>query len=316
MSHRRDGSVARLTKEALAEGFNHFKMKVGANVDDDLRRGKLIRSIIDDPQFVVVKRDPESKELEGKNAGPTGSVLMIDANQVWDVQQAIDYVTKLKEIKPWFIEEPTAPDDILGHAAIGRLWGSFLPKNLSLAILVLGCIRDLGDPAPGGPPPLVGPSLGHPTTGPSVGAIGPAVGGNQGFPDHHDIHTVPPELKKEGTRRTMRDFPGYVVGLGERSRTRTATIPLPMSPSSLRILRSRVDNALWYLFSRSRGKPLWKPVVGFTPEELVKTTAWGYISDAITKEERRRERQRSTPSKNTVLIQGLIERKSPAPPSA
>lgn len=76
-------------------------MKVGANVDDDLRRAKLIRSIIDDPQHVVIQHDPRSKELEGKNAGPTGSVLMIDANQVWDVQQAIDYVTKLKEIKPW-----------------------------------------------------------------------------------------------------------------------------------------------------------------------------------------------------------------------
>ena len=96
-----DEKVARLTKEALAAGFNHFKMKVGANVDDDLRRGKLIRSIIDDPQYVVTKHDPKSAELYGKNAGPTGSVLMIDANQVWDVQQAIDYVTKLKEIRPW-----------------------------------------------------------------------------------------------------------------------------------------------------------------------------------------------------------------------
>ncbi|XP_006463191.1 hypothetical protein AGABI2DRAFT_186852 [Agaricus bisporus var. bisporus H97] len=115
-----DEKVARLTKEALAAGFNHFKMKVGANVDDDLRRGTLIRSIIDDPQYATVKRDPGSKELEGKNAGPTGSVLMIDANQVWDVQQAIDYVKKLEPIKPWFIEEPTAPDDILGHAAIRK----------------------------------------------------------------------------------------------------------------------------------------------------------------------------------------------------
>lgn len=115
-----DEKVARLTKEALAAGFNHFKMKVGANVDDDLRRGKLIRSIIDDPQYVVTKHDPQSAELDGKNAGPTGSVLMIDANQVWDVQQAIDYVTKLKEIRPWFIEEPTAPDDVLGHAAIRK----------------------------------------------------------------------------------------------------------------------------------------------------------------------------------------------------
>jgi len=96
-----DEKVARLTKEALIAGFNHFKMKVGANVDDDLRRGKLIRSIINDPQYVVTKHDLQSTSLEGKNAGPTGSVLMIDANQVWDVQQAIDYVTKLKEIKPW-----------------------------------------------------------------------------------------------------------------------------------------------------------------------------------------------------------------------
>ncbi|KAK2464512.1 hypothetical protein APHAL10511_003491 [Amanita phalloides] len=118
-----DEKVARLTKEALAGGFNHFKMKVGANVEDDLRRGKLIRSIIDDPQYLppnVPPQDPNSIKLQGKNAGPTGSVLMIDANQVWDVPQAIEYVTKLKEIKPWFIEEPTAPDDILGHAAIRR----------------------------------------------------------------------------------------------------------------------------------------------------------------------------------------------------
>jgi L-fuconate dehydratase len=53
-------------------------------------------------------------------AGPTGNVLMIDANQVWDVPTAIEYVKGLQEIKPWFIEEPTAPDDILGHAAIRK----------------------------------------------------------------------------------------------------------------------------------------------------------------------------------------------------
>jgi len=61
-----------------------------------------------------------ASSIEGKNAGPTGSVLMIDANQVWDVPQAIEYVKRLAEIKPWFIEEPTAPDDILGHARIRR----------------------------------------------------------------------------------------------------------------------------------------------------------------------------------------------------
>ncbi|KJA21439.1 hypothetical protein HYPSUDRAFT_42090 [Hypholoma sublateritium FD-334 SS-4] len=116
-----DEKVARLTKEAVAAGFNHFKMKVGADQADDLRRGTLIRSIIDDPQYLpagVPPRDPAGADLQGKNAGPTGAVLMIDANQVWDVQQAIDYVKGLEEIKPWFIEEPTAPDDILGHAAI------------------------------------------------------------------------------------------------------------------------------------------------------------------------------------------------------
>ncbi|TFY70322.1 hypothetical protein EVG20_g2682 [Dentipellis fragilis] len=118
-----DEKVVRLTKEAIAAGFNHFKMKVGANREDDLRRGKLIRSLIDDPQYLPAGKkpgDPNSPELKGKNAGPTGSVLMIDANQVWDVQPAIDYVKYLEPIKPWFIEEPTAPDDILGHAAIRK----------------------------------------------------------------------------------------------------------------------------------------------------------------------------------------------------
>ncbi|KZS93919.1 enolase C-terminal domain-like protein [Sistotremastrum niveocremeum HHB9708] len=116
-----DEKVARLTKEAVAAGFNHFKMKVGANRDSDLRRGKIIRSVIDDPANLPNGHKPPSPaSLEGKNAGPTGAVLMIDANQVWDVPQAIEYVKSLEEIKPWFIEEPTAPDDILGHAAIRK----------------------------------------------------------------------------------------------------------------------------------------------------------------------------------------------------
>ncbi|KII87803.1 hypothetical protein PLICRDRAFT_42306 [Plicaturopsis crispa FD-325 SS-3] len=118
-----DEKISRLTKEAVAAGFNHFKMKVGANQADDLRRGKLIRSIIDDPQYLPPTHkplDPNSEALKGKNAGPTGAVFMIDANQVWDVKEAIDYVKGLQEIKPWFIEEPTAPDDALGHAAIRK----------------------------------------------------------------------------------------------------------------------------------------------------------------------------------------------------
>ncbi|KLO13722.1 enolase C-terminal domain-like protein [Schizopora paradoxa] len=117
-----DEKVARLTKEAVSQGFNHFKMKVGADVASDIRRGKIIRSIIDDPSHLpptLAPRDPNSPALAGKNAGPTGCVLMIDANQVWDVPQAIAYVSQLAEpLRPWFIEEPTAPDDILGHAAV------------------------------------------------------------------------------------------------------------------------------------------------------------------------------------------------------
>ncbi|CAE6416208.1 unnamed protein product [Rhizoctonia solani] len=116
-----DEKVARLTKEAVAAGFNHFKMKVGSDADDDLRRGGIIRSIIDDPKYLPKDHTPPTPEsIAGKNAGPTGSVFMIDANQVWDVPQAIEYVKKLESLKPWFIEEPTAPDDILGHAAIRK----------------------------------------------------------------------------------------------------------------------------------------------------------------------------------------------------
>jgi L-fuconate dehydratase len=116
-----DEKVARLTQEAVQQGFNHFKMKVGADFESDLRRGKIIRSIIDDPLHLPLNHTPRvPATLVGKNAGPTGAVLMIDANQVWDVPTAITYVSNLQEIRPWFIEEPTAPDDILGHAAIRK----------------------------------------------------------------------------------------------------------------------------------------------------------------------------------------------------
>ncbi|CDZ98024.1 mandelate racemase muconate lactonizing enzyme [Phaffia rhodozyma] len=116
-----DDKVARLTKESLAQGFNHFKLKVGANLEDDLRRGGIIRSIIDDPKNLPEWREKiEDKTIVGKNAGPAGCVLMVDANQVWDVSQAVDYVKQLKPLNPWFIEEPTAPDDISGHAQIRK----------------------------------------------------------------------------------------------------------------------------------------------------------------------------------------------------
>ncbi|GAA6063141.1 hypothetical protein JCM10212_001189 [Sporobolomyces blumeae] len=115
-----DDKVARLTKEAIASGFNHFKVKVGSDVATDQRRLALVRSIIDDPEECKGRPTPTPESLVGKNAGPTGSVLMIDSNQVFDVPEAIEYVKQLEAAKPWFIEEPTAPSDVLGHAAIRK----------------------------------------------------------------------------------------------------------------------------------------------------------------------------------------------------
>jgi len=81
-----DDKGRRLTLEALHQGFNHFKMKVGSNVESDLRRGKVICSVNDDPANLPKGRKPPSpSSIEGKNTGPTENVLMIDAHQVWDV---------------------------------------------------------------------------------------------------------------------------------------------------------------------------------------------------------------------------------------
>jgi L-fuconate dehydratase len=92
-----DEKVRRLCKEALAGGWTNFKMKVGSNVDDDIRRAKIIR---------------EEIGYDHK--------LMMDANQKWGVDEAIAYMRHLAEFKPYWIEEPTSPDDILGHAAIRK----------------------------------------------------------------------------------------------------------------------------------------------------------------------------------------------------
>ena len=81
----------------LEAGFERFKMKVGADVDDDIRRGHIIRGRI----------------------GPQ-RMLAIDANQRWGIAEAIEWVGRMAEIDPYWIEEPTSPDDILGHAAIAR----------------------------------------------------------------------------------------------------------------------------------------------------------------------------------------------------
>ncbi|RIQ18971.1 enolase C-terminal domain-like protein [Jiangella rhizosphaerae] len=92
-----DDKLRRLCQEAVDAGYGYIKLKVGADLDDDIRRCSIAREIIG---------------YERK--------LMIDANQVWDVGQAIDWVRALARFEPHWIEEPTGPDDILGHATIRR----------------------------------------------------------------------------------------------------------------------------------------------------------------------------------------------------
>ncbi|GHD81473.1 L-fuconate dehydratase [Salinibacterium amurskyense] len=92
-----DEKLRRLCQEAVDAGYRHIKLKVGANLDEDIRRCRIAREVIGDD-----------------------AKLMIDANQVWDVDEAIDWVKALAEFKPLWIEEPTSPDDVLGHAAIRK----------------------------------------------------------------------------------------------------------------------------------------------------------------------------------------------------
>jgi L-fuconate dehydratase len=92
-----DDKIRSLCREALAGGWTRFKMKVGADVDDDLRRIRVVREEI----------------------GPE-QMLAIDANQRWGVGEAIEWIERLAPFDPYWIEEPTSPDDILGHAAIAR----------------------------------------------------------------------------------------------------------------------------------------------------------------------------------------------------
>jgi len=92
-----DEKIRRLCREGMAEGWSHFKIKVGRDLADDVRRAALIREEI----------GPDRK-------------LMVDANQVWEVDEAIASMRELARFDPWWIEEPTSPDDVLGHATIAR----------------------------------------------------------------------------------------------------------------------------------------------------------------------------------------------------
>ena len=92
-----DEKMRRLCKEAKELGFKHMKIKVGGDLQDDLRRSRIIREEIGD-------------DLK----------LMMDANQKWDVDEAIANMEHLAQFDPWWIEEPTSPDDVLGHAKIAK----------------------------------------------------------------------------------------------------------------------------------------------------------------------------------------------------
>lgn len=90
-----DVQLARLCREAVAAGFRAIKLKVGASLEDDVRRCRIVRETI----------------------GPAVQ-LLLDANQNWEVEQAVQWMSHLAQFRPAFIEEPTSPDDVLGHRKI------------------------------------------------------------------------------------------------------------------------------------------------------------------------------------------------------
>jgi len=92
-----DEKLRALCRQAVAAGWTHIKMKVGQSIEDDIRRARIVREEIGEERR-----------------------LMMDANQVWEVGEAIANMKLLAEFKPYWIEEPTSPDDVLGHGAIAR----------------------------------------------------------------------------------------------------------------------------------------------------------------------------------------------------
>ncbi|XP_076034675.1 mitochondrial enolase superfamily member 1-like [Oratosquilla oratoria] len=92
-----DEKITRLVQDFLTQGWRHFKVKVGQDLEDDIRRCRLIRKLIGND-----------------------NVLMVDANQKWDVDQAVEWMRHLAPFRPLWIEEPTSPDDVLGHATVAK----------------------------------------------------------------------------------------------------------------------------------------------------------------------------------------------------
>ena len=105
-----DEKIHRLCREALADGWTHFKVKVGGKPEDDLRRLSAVRAAI----------GPERK-------------LMIDSNQRWDVDEAIARIKELSHLDLWWAEEPTHPDDVLGHARIAKAIAPVASRQASMA---------------------------------------------------------------------------------------------------------------------------------------------------------------------------------------
>jgi L-fuconate dehydratase len=92
-----DEQMRQLCRQAIAQGWTHFKLKVGVNIEEDIHRAQIMR---------------EEIGYDRK--------LMMDANQYWDIGEAIACMKRLARFDPWWIEEPTSPDDVLGHATIAR----------------------------------------------------------------------------------------------------------------------------------------------------------------------------------------------------
>lgn len=92
-----DDQVRELCREALRSGWTHFKLKVGGDPNHDIERARIVR-----------------EEIGWTNK------LMMDANQKWGIHEAVERTNQLKEFQPWWMEEPTSPDDILGHARIRK----------------------------------------------------------------------------------------------------------------------------------------------------------------------------------------------------
>jgi L-fuconate dehydratase len=92
-----DDTLRRLCREVVDEGFDHIKLKVGRDVEDDVRRLRIAR------------------ETVGRDV-----TIMVDANQAWEVDEAIAWLERLAEFDLYWIEEPTSPDDVLGHLTIAE----------------------------------------------------------------------------------------------------------------------------------------------------------------------------------------------------